>query len=111
MTDDIGFDLKDGVGLIRFDRPDHMNALSPGMIDGLGELYKHCDEDDDVRVVVVTGSGRAFCAGMDMSAGGDTFDGNKLDMDFSSCPLSFQAWDVRKPVIAACNGHAVGVGP
>ena len=110
MSDDILFELNDGVGLIRFNRPDSMNALSPGMIDGLGELYKRCDEDDDVRVVVVTGSGKAFCAGMDMSAGGDTFDGSKLDMDFSSCPLSFQAWDVRKPVIAACNGHAIGVG-
>lgn len=110
MSDDILFELSDGVGVITFNRPDHLNSLSPGMIDGLGEYYKRCDEDDDVRVVVVTGSGRAFCAGMDMSGGGDTFDGSKMDMDFSSCPLSFQAWDVRKPVIAACNGHAVGVG-
>ena len=110
MSDELLFEITDGIGLITFNRPQQLNSLSPAMLDGLGELYQRCDKDDDVRVVVVTGVGKAFCAGMDMSGGGDTFDGNKLDMDFSSCPLGFQAWDVRKPVIAACNGHAVGVG-
>ena len=102
MTDEILFELQDGgIGLITFNRPDAMNTLSGAMMDGLGELYRRCDEDDDVRVVVVTGAGDAFCAGADMSGGGETFDADGKELDFSSCPLSFQAWDVRKPVIAA----------
>lgn len=109
MTDDILLEVNDGVALITFNRADAMNTFNSGMMDGLGEAYRRCDEDDDVRVVVVTGSGKAFCAGAELQAGGDTFNTGG-DMDFSSCPLSFQAWDVRKPVIAACNGHAVGVG-
>jgi enoyl-CoA hydratase/carnithine racemase len=110
MTDDILLEVDDGVGLIRFNRPDSLNVFSNAMLDGLGDAYRRCDADDEVRVVVVTGSGRAFCAGADLSGGADAFDGSKIDMEFTSCPLSMQAWQVRKPVIAACNGHAVGVG-
>ncbi len=109
MNQDILLDVQDGIGTITFNRPDAMNTFTNGMMEGLGDAYRRCDEDDAVRVVVVTGAGKAFCAGADMSGGGETFD-TLEDMDFSSCPLSFQAWDVRKPVIAACNGHAVGVG-
>ena len=110
MTDAILFDVQEGVGLITFNRPDSRNTLSADMMTGLGEAYQRCDADDDIRAVVVTGAGEAFCAGADMSAGSETFDGDEQELDFSSCPLSFQAWDVRKPVIAACNGHAIGVG-
>jgi enoyl-CoA hydratase/carnithine racemase len=110
MTDEVLFELQDGIGLITFNRPEAMNTLSGPMMDGLGEIYRRCDADDEVRVVVVTGAGDAFCAGADMSGGGETFDAGGKELDFSSCPLSFQAWDVRKPVIAACNGHAIGVG-
>jgi len=105
----ITFVIEDGVALITFDRAEAMNVMTGEMLDELGDAYRRCDEDDAVRVVVVTGAGRAFCAGMDMSGGGDTFDSHD-DVEFTSCPLSTQAWDVRKPVIAACNGHAVGVG-
>ncbi len=108
MNDDITFELSDGVGVITFNRPDSLNTLSAAMISGLSELYRRCDADDAVRAVVVTGAGRAFCAGADLSSGGDSF--SEQGADFSSCPLSFQAWDLRKPVIAACNGHAIGVG-
>ncbi len=111
MTDsnDILLEVRDGVGLIRFNRPDALNVFTGAMMDDLGAAYRQFDEDDTVRVVVVTGSGKAFCAGMDMSGGGATFDAHP-EVDYTSCPLSTQAWDVRKPVIAACNGHAVGVG-
>ena len=109
MSDDILLDVTDGVAVITFNRPEAMNTFTAGMMDGLGDAYRQCDENDEVKVIVLTGAGKAFCAGADMSGGGDTFDA-KGDLDFSSCPLSFQAWDVRKPVIAALNGHAIGVG-
>ena len=60
---DIEFENRDGVGLITFARPDTLNVFSPGMMAGLGDLYRHCDADEAVRVVVVTGRGAAFCAG------------------------------------------------
>lgn len=100
---------EEGVALITLNRPEQFNTLTAGMIAELGEAYRYCDEHDEVRVVVLTGSGQAFCAGADMSGGGATFD-EQQDMSFSSCPLPMQAWQVRKPMIAACNGHAVGVG-
>ena len=107
MTD-IRFERSQGIALITFNRPNAQNTLTGPMMTALGEAYQRCDADDAVKVVIVTGSGTSFCAGADLSAGGDTF--GDADADFSSCPLSFQAWDVRKPVIAACNGHAIGVG-
>lgn len=109
MSDEIILKVDDGVGVITFNRPEAMNTFNQAMMKGLGDAYRRCDEDDAIKAVVVTGSGKAFCAGAELQSGGDTFKTGG-EMDFSSCPLSFQAWDVRKPVIAACNGHAVGVG-
>jgi enoyl-CoA hydratase/carnithine racemase len=106
---DLKLEISEGIGLITLNRPDEMNTFNTGILEGLGEAYRRCDEDDGVRVVVLTGAGKAFCAGADLSGGGDTF-GAGGKMDFSSCPLSTQAWDLRKPVIAAVNGHALGVG-
>lgn len=83
--------------------------MTPTMLELLSAAYRRCDEDDEVRIVILTGRGEAFCAGADLSAGGAAFDMQDAG-DFSSCPLSMQAWQVRKPVIAACNGHAIGVG-
>jgi enoyl-CoA hydratase/carnithine racemase len=110
MSEELLFDLSDGIALITLNRPEAYNTLSPSLIDGLGDAYRRCDEDDDVRVAVLTGAGGVFCTGADMTAGGATFDGSAQTFEVNSCPLSFQAWDVRKPVIAACNGHAVGAG-
>ncbi len=110
MSEAIKLEVTEGVAVITFNRPEALNTFTTDMMDGLGDAYQRCDNDDDIRVVVLTGAGKAFCAGADLSSGGDSFDANQIDMEFSSCPLSFQAWDVRKPVIAACNGHAVGVG-
>jgi enoyl-CoA hydratase/carnithine racemase len=109
MTDEILLKVVDGIGVITFNRPESLNTFTQGLFNGLGEAYRVFDEDDEVKVIVITGAGMAFCAGADMSGGGDTFDTPEKS-DFSTLPLSMQAWDVRKPVIAACNGHAVGVG-
>ena len=98
-----------GIALITLNRPDQLNTFNTELIDALGGCLRECDRDDAIRVVVLTGSGKAFCAGADLSGGGATFD-EQEEMSFSSCALDMQPWEVRKPVIAACNGHAIGVG-
>jgi enoyl-CoA hydratase/carnithine racemase len=110
MSQELLFDVHQGVARITINRPEAYNSLSAGVIEGIGEAYRRCDEDDGVRVVVLTGAGSVFCTGADMSAGGETFDSSSRSLEVNSCPLSTQAWEVRKPVIAACNGHAVGAG-
>ena len=110
MNKELKFEVTDGIAIITLNRPDAYNTLSADVIAGLGAAYRRCDEDDDIRVAVVTGAGSIFCAGADMSAGSSTFDGDSMTVEVNSCPLSMQAWEVRKPVIAACNGHAVGAG-
>jgi enoyl-CoA hydratase/carnithine racemase len=110
MNDELKLAITDGIAVITLNRPETYNSLSSTIIEGLGSAYRRCDEDDDVRVVVVTGAGKAFCAGADMSGGGSTFNGAAQSVEVNSCPLSTQAWEVRKPVIAACNGHAIGAG-
>jgi enoyl-CoA hydratase/carnithine racemase len=110
MSEEVLYSVEDGVALITLNRPEAHNTLSAGIIAGLGAAYQRSDADDAVRAVVLTGAGRSFCAGADMSGGGQTFDGDAVAVEVSSCPLAMQAFEVRKPVIAACNGHAVGAG-
>jgi enoyl-CoA hydratase/carnithine racemase len=99
----------DGVAVVTLNRPEQLNTFTGGMGEGLGRAYAACDADDAVRAVVVTGAGRAFCAGADMEPGGDTFAAPTSE-GFSASPVDPPAWDVRKPVIAAVNGHAIGIG-
>jgi enoyl-CoA hydratase/carnithine racemase len=103
------YDVADGVATITLHRPEVRNAFGAGMGPALDDAYRRADADDDVRAVVVTGTPPAFCAGADMTTGGNTF---KLDDEsgFSAAAVEFPAWKVRKPVIAAVNGHAVGIG-
>lgn len=110
MNNDLKFEMDGGVAVITLNRPEAHNSITADMLRGIGDAYQRCDEDDDVRVVVLTGAGTIFCAGADMSGGGATFDTTAQTVEVNSCPLSMQAWEVRKPVIAACNGHAVGAG-
>jgi enoyl-CoA hydratase/carnithine racemase len=110
MSQELLFEISEGVALITLNRPEAHNSMSAAIIEGIGEAYRRCDQDNAIRVVVVTGAGKAFCTGADMTAGADTFDSSAQTVEIDSCPLSMQAWDVRKPVIAACNGHAVGAG-
>ena len=109
MTNTLTLECSEGIGLITLNRPDAMNTLTGVMLAELGSAFLQCDGDDAVKVIILTGSGNAFCAGADLSDGGNTFDSSNRD-DVNSCPLAMQAWELRKPVIAACNGHAIGVG-
>jgi enoyl-CoA hydratase/carnithine racemase len=107
--DDLAFEVNDGVALITLNRPDHLNTFTAAMGRSLESAYRRCDEEDTIRAVVLTGAGRAFCAGADLTAGSETF--AKQDVGaFSAAAVSFPAWKIRKLVVAAVNGHAVGLG-
>jgi enoyl-CoA hydratase/carnithine racemase len=101
--------IHDGVAVVTLDRPDRLNVFSGGMGAALGDAYARCDADDTVRAVVLTGAGTAFCAGADMTPAADSFAGPR-SATFSASPVQPPAWAVRKPVIAAVNGHAIGIG-
>ncbi len=100
-----------GVAVLTLHRPERLNAFNGAMARCLTSLYRACDEDDEVRAVVLTGAGRAFCAGADMRAGAATFGSAPAHHEgFSAAGIEFPAFCVRKPVIAAVNGHAIGIG-
>lgn len=102
-------ECRDGVALITLQRPERLNAFTGRMGRELGAAYRRCDADDAVRAIVVTGAGRAFCAGVDLAAGGETF-AKRDEADFSAAGVDPPAFALRKPVIAALNGHAIGIG-
>lgn len=119
----------DGILLLTLNRPDNLNAFTVQMADELVDAYRRASTDDAVRAVVVTGAGRAFCAGMDLSVGGNVF-----GLDESLTPtladlqerpvrpeiergvrdtggrVALAMYDCLKPIVGAINGAAVGVG-
>jgi len=108
--EDLSVEVDGKVAILTLDRPENLNAFSGAMGRSLTAALRAADADDEIRVVVLTGAGRAFCAGADFSGGSGVF-GPPTKETFSSDPLDdFHPWDVRKPVIAAINGHAVGLG-
>ena len=114
----IGYSVSDHVLTITLNRPDKLNAFTPDMRDELIEAFSRSDADDNVRVVIVTGAGRAFCAGADLSSGGATFDYANRDEDEwqqeqhrdGGGRVTLRIFDSLKPVIGAINGAAVGIG-
>jgi enoyl-CoA hydratase/carnithine racemase len=108
-------DLADHVLTITLNRPDRLNAWTRTMFTELMEAFDRADADDEVRVVIVTGAGRAFCAGADLERGGDTF-AKREHQDADTIPrdqggqLTLRIFELTKPVIAAINGPAVGIG-
>jgi enoyl-CoA hydratase/carnithine racemase len=114
--EEIRYQVEDNVLTITLDRPDRLNAFTATMARELIEAFERADADDAVRAVIVTGAGRAFCAGADLEAGGDTFDWRQLQDGDEDVPrdtggrVSLRIFESKKPVIAAINGPAVGVG-
>src|SRR4051812_42974840 len=110
------YDVEDGIATITLNRPDRLNAFTETMMNELIAAFIRTDGDDDVRVVIVTGAGRGFCAGADLEGGGETFDWHERQVESGQSPrdgggrVSLQIFESLKPVIAAINGPAVGVG-
>jgi enoyl-CoA hydratase/carnithine racemase len=111
----------DGIATLTLNRPDRMNAFTPLMGSEMIDAFDQTDANDEVRVVIVTGAGRAFCAGADLGSGGSTFDyqkraaarGEVLDPASErdgGGTVGIRIYESLKPVIAAMNGPAVGVG-
>jgi enoyl-CoA hydratase/carnithine racemase len=104
---------EDGVLVLTLSRPDRLNALNPAMLEELLRVLDEIDADDAVRAVIVTGAGRAFCAGADLGGGGGTFDRSDarggVPRDGGG-RITLRLFECRKPIIAAVNGAAVGVG-
>ncbi|HEX5776415.1 MAG TPA: crotonase/enoyl-CoA hydratase family protein [Caulobacteraceae bacterium] len=117
------YSVEDGIATITLNRPDRMNAFTPRMMLDLIEAFDATDADDAVKVVIVTGAGeRAFCAGADLGSGGNTFDykdrGDAIREEAKvgdvyrdgGGRVTLRIYDSLKPVIAAVNGAAVGIG-
>jgi 2-(1,2-epoxy-1,2-dihydrophenyl)acetyl-CoA isomerase len=114
MSEHLKFTVADGVGRIVLDRPERMNAFTFEMIDAWTEALQRCRADDAVKIVLVTGTGNAFCSGGDIVEMGDRLDHtpeqrkNELFRRIQRIPLALE--DLDKPVIAAVNGVATGAG-
>ena len=113
----IGYEVEDRVLTITLDRPEQLNAFTDQMKREMIDAFDRSDADDNIRVVIVTGRGRGFCAGADLSGGPSTFDASNRGRptDISEYrdgggQLTLRIFDSKKPVIAAINGPAVGVG-
>ena len=107
---DVLYTVENGVGMIKLNRPDKMNALIPGVGDGLHKSVAAATGDDAVRVLVITGSGRAFCAGADVAALANRAGQPVQPPMPPRAHLALLIQQCPKPVIAAVNGVAVGFG-
>ncbi|NOU07917.1 MAG: crotonase/enoyl-CoA hydratase family protein [Hyphomicrobiaceae bacterium] len=115
----ITLDVDAGVAMLTLNRPDKLNAFNREMMHELIAAFDEVDERDEIRAVIVTGAGRGFCAGADLSAGADTFDYKARGMAETGLGdahrdgggrVTLRMFDCLKPVIGAINGPAVGIG-
>ena len=117
MPEHIHTDIQDHVLTITLNRPDKLNAFTAQMRDELIAAFDASDADDDVRAVIITGAGRGFCAGADLSLGGNTFNyAKRTDREAEDIRrdgggrVTLRIYESLKPVICAINGPAVGIG-
>ncbi len=109
-------ELDEGVLTITLNRPERLNAWTEQMRAELIDAFDQADANDDVRAIIMTGAGRGYCAGMDLAAGGETFDYDKRNPDGPPITrdgggqFTLRIFNCKKPVIGAINGPAVGVG-
>lgn len=115
--EEILYEVADNVATITLHRPDKLNAFTNRMLKEIISAFDEIDADDEVRAVIVTGSGRAFCAGADLSGGGETFAKGGSDVAAKTGVVrdggglvALRIFESTKPVIGAINGAAVGVG-
>lgn len=119
------YEVDQGVLTLTLNRPDQLNAFTVEMAQELVQAFNRASEDDDVRAIIVTGAGRAFCAGMDLSKPGNVFgldESQRPTMADMAQPenmdgvrdtggtVTLAIYECKKPVIAAINGAAVGIG-
>ena len=111
------YEVKDHILTLTLNRPDKLNALTPLMRKELIGAFDRADADDQIRAIIVTGAGRAFCAGADLGTGIETFDYQTRDGQMQAeehrdggGQLTLRIFESIKPVIAAINGPAVGIG-
>jgi enoyl-CoA hydratase/carnithine racemase len=115
MTDELLIARDGGVATITLNRPERMNAITPTMLDALSRALVEADEDREVRVIVLTGAGRGFCAGLDLK---DLMAGKNIGSDPNAMPTRFDLRNappivlhqIDKPTICALNGGAAGYG-
>ena len=107
-------ELEEGILTVTLNRPERLNAFNAPMREDLLRLFDEVDANDEIRVVIITGAGRGFCAGADLGEGGGTFDHSE---DLAAAEhrdggglCTLRIYECTKPVIAAINGPAVGVG-
>lgn len=112
MYQTIKHTIEDNILIISLNRPDKMNTLNELMVDELLDVLDYADDNDEVRSVIVTGEGKAFCAGLDLGDGEDAFESatSKVDDKDIGGKVSLRVYRLKKPIIAAINGAAVGVG-
>jgi enoyl-CoA hydratase/carnithine racemase len=113
----IAYDVSERIATVTLDRPDQLNAFTGRMMHELLDAFDRVDSDDGVRALVITGRGRGFCAGADLSAGAETFSrgGSDIGTDVGvprdgGGLITLRIFRSTKPVIAAINGPAVGIG-
>ena len=114
----IRYEVADGIATLTLNRPDQLNAFTGTMMNEIIDAFDRSDADDNVRVIVITGAGRGFCAGADLSSGGATFAKGGSDVKTKVEGVtrdgggltSLRIYESHKPVIGAINGAAVGVG-
>ena len=110
------YEVEDNVLTLTLNRPDKLNAFTRDMMHELINAFDKADEDDNVRAIIITGAGRGFCAGADLSVGADTFNADVREDRESGLQrdggglLTLRIFESKKPVIAAINGPAVGIG-